>query len=165
MAVNAKIGLDIAGTLSGVNDLGSPNMPFALREVIDFQPGTLAGQANIVFADNRSIAASSNDDLDLNGSLPAVFGGTISFVSVKAIAIRAAATNTNNVVVGGAPTNTFIGPFGAAAHTVAIRPGDEILLTARNLGWTVTPATGDILRIANSGAGTPVAYDIIIIGH
>jgi hypothetical protein len=164
MSVTARIAIDVAGTIFGVNDLGSPSMPFQLNEVVSFTPGAAAGQANLVFADNRTIAASANDDIDLNGSLPAPFGGTIGFTAVRAIIIRAAAGNTNNLVVGAAASNPFVGPFGAAAHTLAIRPGDELVLTARNAGWTVTPATADILRIANGGAGTPVNYDIIILG-
>lgn len=164
MSVNARIIVDVAGTLYGSNDLGSPAMPFALAETIAFTAGSSNGQANIVFSDNRSIAASSNDDLDLSGVLSAVFGGTIAFTAIRAIIIRAAAGNTNNVVVGNAASNQFLGPLGAAAHTIAIRPGDELVMTARNAGWTVTAGTGDILRIANSGSGTPVVYDIIILG-
>jgi hypothetical protein len=164
MSVSANIDITIRGTLIGSNDLGSPQMPFELSDRTTFSPGNLAGQANIVFADTRTIAASANDDLDLNGTLSAVFGGTIGFTLVRAIMIRAAAGNTNNVVMSPGATNGFLGPFGAAAHTVAIRPGDEFLVTNRNAGWTVTPTTGDILRIANSGAGTTVTYDIIIIG-
>lgn len=164
MSVNARIIVDVAGTLYGSNDLGSPAMPFALAETMSFTAGSGNGQANIVFSDNRSIAASSNDDLDLSGVLSAVFGGTIAFTAIRAIIIRAAAGNTNNVVVGNATSNQFLGPLGAAAHTIAIRPGDELVMTARNAGWTVTAGTGDILRIANSGSGTPVVYDIIILG-
>lgn len=164
MAVSANIDVNIRGTLLGSNDLGSPNMPFELVDRTTFTPGTGNGQANIVFADTRTIAASSNDDLDLAGVLSAVFGGTITFATIRAIMVRAAAANTNNVVIGAAASNQFVGPFGAATHTVILRPGDEFLITNRNAGWSVTAGTGDLLRIANSGSGTPVVYDIIIIG-
>ena len=53
---------------------------------------------------------------------------------------------------------------GAAIHGAAVRPGGEALFVAPGTGWTVTPATGDLLRILNGGAGTPVTYDIMIIG-
>jgi hypothetical protein len=164
MSVSATIDLTVRGTLFGANDLGTPQMPFEMIDRTSFVPGALAGQANIVFTDNRTIAASANDDLDLNGALPGVFGGTIAFTAIRAIIIRAAAGNTNDLVIGPAATNGFLGPFGAAAHTVRVRPGDEFMITNRAAGWTVTPATGDLLRIANGGAGTPVSYDIIIIG-
>jgi len=164
MSVSANIDVTIRGTLLGSNDLGSPQMPFELSDRTTFTPGNGHGQANIVFADTRTIAASSNDDLDLAGVLSAVFGGTITFAVVRAIMVRAAAANTNNVVVSPAAANGFLGPFGAAAHTVTLRPGDEFLITNRNAGWAVTAGTADLLRIANSGSGTPVNYDIIIIG-
>lgn len=164
MSVSATINIDVTGTLSGTNDLGSPRMPFSLNEIVSFTPGSAAGQANLVFPDTRTIAASGNDDIDLSGVLSGVFGGTLAFTAVRAIIIRASAANTNNLVIGNAPSNQFLGPLGAAAHTLAIRPGDELVLTARNAGWTVTAGTGDILRIANGGSGTSVTYDIIIIG-
>ena len=31
-------------------------------------------------------------------------------------------------------------------------------------GWLVTAGTGDLLKIANGGAGSAVDYDIILIG-
>jgi hypothetical protein len=164
MTVNARITLDVTGSIAGVNDLGSPNMPFSLRELIDFTPGTLPGQADKVFADNRTIAASANDDLDLNGALPGPFGGTINFTAVRLIVIRAAAANVNDLIVGAAAANPFVGPFGASAHTLRIRPGDELVLSNRNAGWIVTPTTGDILRVANAAGGSAVNYDIILLG-
>jgi hypothetical protein len=164
MSVSATIDINVKGTIYGVNDLGTPQMPFALSERVTFDPGAAAGQANIVFPDTRTIAASSNDDLDLAGVLPHPLGGTITFAVIRAIVIRAAAGNTNNVVIGAAASNQFVGPFGAATHTIALRPGEELVVTNRGAGWSVTAGTGDILRIANSGSGTPVTYDIILIG-
>jgi hypothetical protein len=164
MSVSATIDINCRGIIYGVNDLGTPQMPFALEERVSFSPGATAGLANIVFSDTRTIAASANDDLDLAGVLPHPLGGTISFAVIRAIVIRAAAGNINAVVIGGAASNQFVGPFGAAAHTVALRPGEELVVTNRGAGWSVTAGTGDIFRIANSGAGTPVSYDIILIG-
>jgi hypothetical protein len=164
MSVTATLDIALRGTLRGTNDLGSPAMPFELIDKTTFNPGTGNSQANLVFADTRTIAASSNDDLDLAGVLAGVFGGTLGFAVVRAIIIRAAAGNTNNVVIGAAASNQFVGPFGAATHTVTLRPGDEFVVTNRNAGWAVTAGTGDLLRIANSGSGTPVNYDIVIIG-
>jgi hypothetical protein len=164
MSVSATLDINLKGTIYGVNDLGTPQMPFALNERVTFDPGASAGQANIVFTDTRTIAASSNDDLDLVGVLPHPLGGTITFAVVRSIIVRAAAGNTNNVVIGAAASNQFVGPFGAATHTLALRPGEEMVVTNRGAGWTVTAGTGDILRIANGGSGTPVTYDIVLLG-
>lgn len=165
MSVNGTLSIALNASMTAAADLGTPRFDTSLSDVVQFTPGTGANQANIIWSDTRTIAASGTDDLDLAGVLTHHLGGTLTFAAVKAIIVRAAAANTNNVVVGGAPTNGFVGPFGAAAHTIALRPGNEFVLASPVSGWTVTAVTGDILRIANSGAGTPVTYDIIIIGH
>jgi hypothetical protein len=164
MSVSATIDINVKGVIYGVNDLATTQSSFNVPERVSFDPGSAAGQANIAFLDTRTIAASSNDDLDLAGVLPHPLGGTITFAVIRAIVIRAAAGNTNNVVIGAAASNQFVGPFGAATHTIALRPGEELVVTNRGAGWSVTAGTGDILRIANSGSGTPVTYDIILIG-
>jgi hypothetical protein len=119
-------------------------------------------QADRVFSDSRTVAASTNDDLDLSGALLDPFGVVVTFAKVKAIVIKASAANTTNLTIGNGAT-PFIGPFGAAAHTIQLQPGGEINLVAPQTGWTVTNATADILRIANA-AGATAAYDIDIIG-
>jgi hypothetical protein len=67
-------------------------------------------------------------------------------------------------VVIGAGTNPFSGPLGGTLPTITVPPGGEVLLTAPVSGWTVTAATGDILKIVNSAGSTSVDYDIIIAG-
>jgi hypothetical protein len=164
MGINATISLRVAGTEFGTNDLGSPKFPFELVETQEFTPGTGNDQANLVFADTRTIAASSSEDLDLAGGLTSAFGAAITFAKVRAIVVRAAEANTNNVVVGGAASNAFTGPFADATDKINVPPGGEVLLTAPNAGWTVTASTGDLLKVANSSSGSTVSYDIIIIG-
>jgi hypothetical protein len=126
--------------------------------------GTGSGQADRMFDDIRHLNASASEDLDLAGGLSDGFGETLTFVKIKAIYVEAAAGNTNDVVVGGASANAFVGPFGGATHTLALKPGQAVLLMNTGAGWTVTPATGDLLKIANGGAGTGVDYTVIIIG-
>lgn len=127
-------------------------------------PGTGVGQADLMYSDTRTLAASASENIDLAGALTDVLGRTLNLAKIKAIMIRASAANTNDVVIGGAATNAFVGPFGAATHTLAVRPGGEFLIAHPGTGWAVVAATGDLLKIANGGAGTAVTYDIIIIG-
>lgn len=143
---------------------GNPTARFDGIDSITLDDGTGANQADRVYHTSITLAASANQDVDLSGTLTNQIGGTAVFAKVKAILVRARAANTNNVIVGGAPANGFVGPFGAATHTLAVKPGGEILLVDPGTGWTVTPATGDLLRVANSGAGTSVTLDLIVIG-
>jgi hypothetical protein len=163
--VTAKIDITVAATQKGTGDLGTPTFDASATFGSRFTEGNVTTlNADVMFSDARTIAASSTDDLDLRGTLTDAFGATINFAEVVAIYVEAASTNTNNVVIGGAASNQFVGPFGAAAHTIALAPGEAFCMTNK-AGWTVTAGTGDILRIANSAAGTSVKYNIILVGR
>lgn len=163
--VTADILLQIKAALSGVAVGGaSPHYAKDIEKRIQIEPGTGAlGVADLMFAATRQIAASGNDPLDLAGVLTGPLGGAaIAAAEVVAIYIEAAGTNVNDVVMGGG-ANAFVGPLGAAG-TLTLKPGEWAFFSS-TLGWPVTAATADLLRIANSGAGTPVDYTIIVIAR
>lgn len=160
------ISFSLAATANNPLDLVRASAPLAYGKSFSWSTGAAINQADRMFSDQRTIAASGTDDLDLTGTaLQDALGVNLALARVKLIAVYAAAGNTNNVVIGGAASNQFVGPFGAATHTVAIPPNGLFVVTAPTAaGWVVTAGTGDLLRIANSGAGTSVTYDIIIFG-
>jgi len=164
MGLSTSVKATVAFELTGAADLGEALAKFGGHSPLELQSGTTAGLADVVFSDRRTLAASATEDLDLAGALVNPIGGAAVFAKVKAILVRAAAANTNNVVVGGAGSNTFVGPFGDAADTVSVPPGGALLLAAPSAGWNVTAGTGDLLKLANSSSGTPVTYEIVIIG-
>jgi hypothetical protein len=167
MALTSKLAVVASAALVSTQDLGEARASMAKTYSVDLADGTTAGKADRVFHDTRTLAASANEDLDLAGVLTDPLGQTLTFARIKALIVAAAAGNVNNVVVGGAPSNAWVGPFGAATHTNPVRPGQTVAYvcgSADATGWAVTAGTGDLLRIANSGAGTTVTYDIIVIG-
>ncbi len=123
----------------------------------------IPGTADSVFDKKATLAASASVEHDLAGALESPLGDVVSFAKVYAIGVFAEAANTNNVVVGGAAANSFLGPFKDATDKVALTPGGS-LLVINPAGWTVTPGTADLLKIANSGAGTSVSYRLVVIG-
>lgn len=165
MDVNAKIQVRLSATGTGTGDLGAPTVSTSVDRNLTLTPGTDAvTKADILWKDTRTLAASATEDLDLTGALTDAFGATVAAAEIVAIYIEAAPANTNNVVIGAAASNAFVGPFGAATHTLALAPGMFIPFVNQN-GWAVTAGTGDLLKIANSGAGTSVTYSIIVIGR
>lgn len=114
-------------------------------------------KSTVMVVDTRTLAASTGEDLDISGAFA-------TMTKVHAIIVRAAASNTNDVVVGNAASNGFIGPFGGATHTVKVTPGETAVLSSRT-GWTVTAATADLVHVLNGGSGTPVTYDIVVMGE
>ena len=152
-------------TQVGSNDLGSPKMAVSVDKILSVVAGTDAtNKANLLFTDRRTLAASANEDLDLAGVLTDAFGATLTAAEIVAIFVSAAAANTNSVNVTRPASNGFIGPFLAAGDGVAVKPGEWQAFISQS-GWAVTAATGDLLNIANSAAGTAVTYDIVIVGR
>ncbi len=165
MSLTTKISLQVSAILASALDLVTSSAPLKLDQSYTLTSGTGANQASNVFSDTRTLAASGSESLDLAGVLTNAFGAVLTFTKIKAIIITAEATNTNDVVVGGAAVNAFASMFGAATDKIKVRPGGAFAIVAPDVnGFAVTAGTGDLLQIANSGAGTGVTYDIIIIG-
>lgn len=160
----ARLALSIAAEISNPQDLGSGKFALNLAPNWLFTHGTGNGQANELFSDIRTLAASGTENIDLAGTLIGHFGETLTFTKIKAIVILADTGNTNDVVVGGAASNGFAAPFGDPSDTLKVPAGGGITLVAPKAGWTVTAGTGDLLKIANGSSGTPVTYTIVVIG-
>jgi hypothetical protein len=154
--------VNIANTLT----LGGSSANLSTNNGLALTSGVAAGMADKTYWAYRTLTASSSETLDLAGVLLDPFGVAITFARVKVLLIAADAANTNNVVVGGGAT-TLTGIFGATTHTAVIRPGAALAWVtgaADATGYAVTAGTGDLLQVANSGAGTPVSYSVIVIG-
>lgn len=166
MPLSTQALLSVSAFLSNTAaDLAVPSASFVFASQVNLDTGTGLNQADKVYVDTNTLGASSNVDVDLAGSLTDALGAALTFARVKAVFLRAASGNTNNVVIGGAASNQFVGPFGAGTHTIAVKPGGFFGIIAPDAtGWAVTAGTGDLLRIANSGAGSSVTYDLMVIG-
>ncbi|WP_242890267.1 hypothetical protein [Actinomadura litoris] len=165
MSLTSRIGVELTALLTGTADFGPPSSDVRKARSFPLANGTGANQADRLFADRRTLAASASESLDLAGSLVDTLGATITFARVRALLVEASSGNTNNVVVGGAASNAFASMFGDATDKLVVRPGGAILLLAPGAtGYAVTATTGDLLQVANSGGTTSVTYDITIIG-
>lgn len=124
--------------------------------------GVGLNQVDKAFSETRTIAAAGDHTYDLT-ALTDIFAGALAFVRVKAILIFAAAANTNNVVMGNAAGDQFLGPLGAANDTISVAPGGCLVCLAPTAaGWALGITTD--LMIANSAGGTGVTYDLLILG-
>lgn len=145
-------------------DLSTPTNLIKLARQMNLAQGAGAGQADMLWSDQRTISASGSDALDLAGSLTGPFGTTLTFARIKMIVVLAAAGNTNNVNVT-TPGSNGTPLFLAAGDGIAVKPGGAFMwFDPSAAGVAVTAATGDLLTIVNSGAGTSVTYDIHIVG-
>ncbi|MFJ3097353.1 hypothetical protein [Streptomyces hydrogenans] len=166
MPLTASMSVAASGTLTNPLDLTTGSAPLTARAATTWQNGTGAGKADRMFSDRRQLLASATEDLDLAGVLLDAFGTAITWARIKGLYIRAADANVNNVIIGAAATNAWATLLGATG-TITLRPGTAIGVTtgaADATAYAVTAGTGDLLKVANSGAGSAVTYDVVIIG-
>jgi len=163
MPLTATLKASVEADYTTALDLGTVAYPLRKYASIALTSGTGTGQADRLFTDTRTVTASGTDALDLAGSLVDAFGATLTFVKLKAVLVSAAAGNTNNVRIN-RPASNGVPLFLAASDGIDIPPGGAFLWVAPGAGVTVTPATGDLLNIDNSGAGTSVTYDVVLVG-
>lgn len=166
MATSLKsiITVGISTLFKNLLDLSTPTDAADVKSVIQLTNGTGANAADLCFHDTRTLAASGTEDLDLAGSLAGPFGASQVFVELRAIMIRAAAGNTNNVNVT-RPASNGVPLFLAASDGIPVPPGGVFLWVCPADGKVaVTASTGDLITITNSAGSTGVTYDVVIIG-
>jgi hypothetical protein len=123
------------------------------------------GEADQIWHDTRTLAATSNDDLDLTALVQTIHGQSVSlgFAALKAILIHNT-SDTDALVIDSSVSNGLTAPFAASATSKLEIPASSPLLLVNKLaGWTVTAGTGDVLRIGNAGS-TEIQYKIVIVG-
>jgi hypothetical protein len=130
--------------------------------------GTGSGQVNLIVAQDRTLAASSNDTLDLYGSttpLADIFGANALFRHIKYIAIYiVSGGDVNGLLIGNAGSNPFLGPLGGTSPTVLVYPnGPGFQVGEPMAGWAVSSTVGQ-LKIANESSAVSVTYRIVIGG-
>ncbi len=150
---------------AAVGELATGPITISKQYSQGFGSGTGAAQADLLFADQRSVATGATDSLDLAGVLaPLVGTSLITMVGVKLVVLFSLPTNTTNLTVTRPATNG-VPLFGAASATLAaIKPGCLFVWYDNTAaGVVVTAGTGDLIDIVNS-AGATAVYDIYVLG-
>jgi len=139
--------------------------------------GNGADEANQVYQDKATVAASTEASYDLAASLVDDFGGTITFTIIKAIMVINTSTTASVLHVGGGTgadgTNAFDtwiqsaagAGVGDGSERILLRPGGLFLLWAPDAtGYAVTGGTADKLIIKERSALAGGAFELTIIG-
>lgn len=165
MGLTAELLLRFSALQGGANDFGGPSFAPELKKLFQFESGTGAGQADLLWMDERTLAASTSEDLDLAGVLTDALGATVTMAEVVAILVVADPANTNNVVLGDATQPVPL--LGGTNPTISVKPGGAFMLCAPNAAGQFTVGAGatDDLKVANSGAGSAVTYKIAVLGR
>ena len=126
--------------------------------------GTGAGNGDQCFADQRTLAGSANETLDLQ-SLTTSFGVAVVFTKVKVLAIKVVSTNADSTItVGASGASAFNTPFaGDDTFAVTVRPGGWVLWACDDTTAYAVSGTVKDLKIVNNSSSS-LDYKIIIIG-
>lgn len=166
MSSQGSLNLKITASESSSNDFANPSWAANITHALNFTDGTAANQFDLVWFDERAVATASNDDIDLSGALSTALG--TSFVAAEGVMIAivnapiSGTANTTNLTIGNG-TNAWEGWVSSAGTVGPIGPGGFFMIgspDATGLG-TITAATADILRVANS-AGATATFQIAI---
>jgi hypothetical protein len=147
-------------TSQAATDLAPSTQGLNYSKSWDIVSGVGTNQADAQYSGQRTIPGGGNEDLDLAAGTLTTLGVVATFAKVKALIVEALSANTNPITVGGAPTNAFFGPFGAATHTAVLQPGGIFHVENAGAGWPVTAGTADLIRVA----GANQVYKIVILG-
>jgi hypothetical protein len=163
--LSGNINIAMAIALANAMDIGGANYPINFGANFTFENGSGDNQASAAWTDERTIAASGSENLDMAGVLSDAFGATFSITRIKGLLVAASANNTNDVLVGGHASAAVSSFFGDATDVLRVKPGGIIALIApKAAGYPVVATTADLIKVANSAGGTPVTYKILIIG-
>src|SRR5688572_33498909 len=100
----------INATFTDDQDLSDPTAAVALSGLESLANGTTNVQADLVWSDTRTVAASSSEVLDMGtgGGLTTPFGAAFAPAEVVAVLLLADEGNTNNVIFGNNATEDFV---------------------------------------------------------
>ncbi|HEX4000642.1 MAG TPA: hypothetical protein VHX65_18990 [Pirellulales bacterium] len=128
--------------------------------------GSAADQADTIWSDQRTVAAGTNDDLDLTNLTHSLFGSTLSInlASVKAIfLVNTSTTSGDTLQLDSSVADACTAPFsGSAASLLQIGADSALLLSSKKDGWAVD-STHKILRVSNTSPDS-ITYSIVVLG-
>lgn len=134
-------------------------------KTLSIADGTGSGQADQVYTDAGTLAASGTAVIDLAAPLTNPAGQDIKFTDLKVLMFFSDSANQDTISIGpnGAlnPLNAW---FSSSAQNIRLNPGSSALLTSSPTGWAVTENSADKFLITNDDASNTADYELVIIG-
>ena len=115
-------------------------------------------------SDPVTLLSGTTTTYDLTALPKILFGASVEyeFSRVISLVIKVDSTSTGTLVVGGASSNTWIGPFADTSDKIQIEPNSNWYVDALNSGWTVS---GTVKNLKLEASGGDVLYTLAIVGN
>lgn len=160
--LSGTVGASCNMLLSNTADFANATQTIAETFSQAFTVGTGADQVDNFFSDQRTLAGSANETLDLQ-ALTNALGVACVFTKVKALWLEVVSTNADSTItVGASGANAFNAPFGGDdTFAITIRPaGLALFICNDSTGYAVSGTAKD-LKIVNNSASS-LTYNILI---
>ena len=162
---SSKFNVDLL--LTSVLDDRTAREALSLERKTTWADGTGANAAETFFHDERTLASSANEVLDLvdsSNALKDAFGVSLELTAVKLLIIHNKSGNGASMTVGPPGANGWTTAM-AASDLMTIVDGGTFCIEAPTAGgYAVTAGTGDLFTITNLSGSFTLTYSITIIG-
>jgi len=129
----------------------------------EWKTGTILNQADELWIDERTLAASSSETLDLSGLLSQAFGDTLSLAKVKLFYLHNTSTIVGDVLEIGGGSNPFL-MFKDGSDIKPVGPDGVLFWAEPSLaGRAVTATTADLIQVNNT-VSNAIKYQVAIAG-
>lgn len=169
MSFNATIGLTGSGVMGVSLDYSGPVDAFNLvsgtfpTPSFTLTEGTGNLQAQRQWHDERTVAATTTDSIDLSGVLTDGLGRAVAAATIRSIVVVIRAPDGIKLLRVG-PQNVASAAqlgFGGVTAPAYVETDTMVLLARPYGGWTITAGAGDLLPVHNPTA-VPITYGIWI---
>lgn len=129
----------------------------------DLADGIGPGQADAVYhALDQTLAAGQAVELPLDGLEQTMFGGSVPvrLLRIKAL-LLVNKSQAGLVVLGGATSDAWLGPFGQWDTSLRIPPDAPFFVAHRGEGWPVEPGAN---RLRIEALGAEACFDLVLLG-
>ncbi len=125
--------------------------------------GTNENQMSAFVSQTVTAIAGATNHVNLAAAINA-FGDSVNFKRIAFIGLQTSASNSANVVMGGATADAFDAWNGGATHTIKVAPGGLALFVAPNNTNGYTVGTSTNLWIINSATNASATYYLYLGG-
>jgi len=140
---------------------------YNFTSTVNLSDGSGSGEADgAYYLEDVVLTSGNSTEYDLTSLSRDLFGstgGVYEFIRISAVQIISSSNSTGNLLIGGAASNTWLGPFGNTSDKLTLYPGSGHLLTGYSLAaWPVTSGSKTLKVEASSG---DVTYSIVLLGN
>ncbi len=156
-SVRSKFTLSITADAAG--DFGEVTKSFPGFDIY-WPSGTASNQADVPWIDERTLAGSANEDLDLQ-ALTGADGASKSCAEVRMLVIYNPATNGDALHISPSASNGWTAWQADASDVVKVQPGTWQILGCGVNGSYPVSASNKSFNVANQD-GSAAAYHILV---